>query len=509
MDNDSFQYLSVARNLLEGNGLSTSLLYYDEHFVSGRLPAPQTVFPPGYSLLIAGLGKMGVPLEAAGYGVSVACYVLVIPLFLWGARLLRVRGPALGLLLVLLVGNAAGWVYALSVLSESLFTAVSLAAVVVLMRAASGPEAPGSGAGRLVVLGGLLAGLACWVRYAGLFLVGAAGLYYALRFLRRRTGPAFRDLLLLAGACLVPVAVLLGRNVLLSGSWQGGNTRPVNKPWPDVLDDVKNALAGLFWGRSTTDGDGFFLGTIGTATQVTAVVLALLGVYALFCRRSVVAGLMRPPGLLLATYLLAYAAAMLYCGKYTAITLADPRMFYPVLPILLLLAGAAFPRGEDSAARARMRPAVVALLLLAGSAYPVAQVRSALRESLTAGPQEGGTPSAGEEPLGRWLDRHLGRAEPVIANDGQAFGYYHDRKTIGLASLTYSRESWSEARLRQVASAYGARFLVLFPDSGDFRVVAAESPFLRTLLDDGRRPAWVVPVARRRGCRLYRLRPDP
>jgi hypothetical protein len=509
MENDSFQYLSVARNLLEGNGLATSLLYFDEQLVTGQLPAPQTVFPPGYSLLMAVLGAAGVPLEAAGYAISAASFALTIWLFFQAGRLLRIRRLPFGVLLLLVATSACGWVLALCILSESLFTAVSLAALLVLMQAQSAAADPEARTGRLVFVGGILAGLSFWVRYAGLFLVAAGLLYYGVRLLRRRSR-ALRDGLLFGGASLALVALLLGRNLLILGDFRGGNTRPVDKPTAQLLDEFGHALGGLFWGRQTS-ADTLLLGTI-TPAQLTWATVALVGLCILAQRRSALAGLTRPTALLLGAYVVVYTSAMLCCGKYTVISFDDPRMFYPLLPVVLLWIGAAFPRDTTTPALGWGRLAVAALLLAACAAYPLLQGIGALRTTPASATDDmvapAAEPMAGEASLAHWLSRHVGPDDVVLANDGQAFGYYFDRKTVCLASLRHSRAPWTEARLRQLATRYEARFLFVFPASDDFPDLAAESPFLHSLVKGERPPAWVTPVAQSGRCRIFRLRPE-
>jgi hypothetical protein len=65
LSNDSFQYLSEARNLRDGNGLSTSIIHFDIERRSGIIPAPLTTFPPGFAIAIATLSWLPFSLETA------------------------------------------------------------------------------------------------------------------------------------------------------------------------------------------------------------------------------------------------------------------------------------------------------------------------------------------------------------------------------------------------------------------------------------------------------------
>src|SRR5579862_4502143 len=72
--NDCYQYLSMAHNIRTGNGIATSLLHYSENQGLGLIPSPQTVFPPGYSIVIAGLEFLGLDGVAAGVGISLTAF---------------------------------------------------------------------------------------------------------------------------------------------------------------------------------------------------------------------------------------------------------------------------------------------------------------------------------------------------------------------------------------------------------------------------------------------------
>ena len=64
--NDSAQYVSMAKNLIAGHGVATSLVWTEEHYRLGGVPVVQTNLPPGYPVLIALVSRLGVePLRAA------------------------------------------------------------------------------------------------------------------------------------------------------------------------------------------------------------------------------------------------------------------------------------------------------------------------------------------------------------------------------------------------------------------------------------------------------------
>ncbi|MCA9008432.1 MAG: hypothetical protein KDB01_01740, partial [Planctomycetaceae bacterium] len=92
MHPDTAQALSVARNVQQGHGFRTSIIYYEEHYLLNTWPAPQTVFPIGYPSMIALLGWAGVPLRSAPFAIGVTGFLLV-PLLIHMAAMRMGRKP--------------------------------------------------------------------------------------------------------------------------------------------------------------------------------------------------------------------------------------------------------------------------------------------------------------------------------------------------------------------------------------------------------------------------------
>ena len=82
LSNDSFQYLSVAKNIRQGNGIATDLVYFDTERSHGRIPAPLTTFPPGYPAVIAALSGLMGGFEAAARFLSVISALPAQPVLL-------------------------------------------------------------------------------------------------------------------------------------------------------------------------------------------------------------------------------------------------------------------------------------------------------------------------------------------------------------------------------------------------------------------------------------------
>jgi hypothetical protein len=507
--NDDFQYLSVADNLVRGKGAATSILYFDEHYISGTLPAPQTVFPCGYSLAVAAVHLLGVPLFPAGVIVSVLSFLAMIPLLWWGCRLMHVGPVATHGVLFLVVANSLVWRFALSASSEALFSLLLLLAATLMMQAELAGANALLGRRRSIFLAGLATGLSFLVRYAGSFVAAGGCCYYLGRALLKRTRQHFADLLWYVAPVLAVSAWIFLRNWMLTGSLKGGNIKRFDHPLGELLQQVQVSWIHLFVGEDVDKSD------LANPLLLSVVVLVGLGMalavlaYLLGNRTAVVANLRRGPVVPCVFLVVFYMTGMLYAGKTTAISLFEPRMFSPLLPLVLLLLGSVFPCG--SLAWPPFRLAGSALLLVAGALYAASHVVSTARAhdiaDFTDVVRALSEPGSDGQPLGEWVQRHVPVEATLIASNGQGCGGILQRNTIALANLHYSEQPWSEARLRDVSTRYGARFLFLFPHSRDTQCILKDSPFLKQVLD-GAGPTWLALVAGNSHCRIYALQPD-
>ena len=123
---DVSQAISVARNLAAGDGITTDIIYYEEHHRIGRVPAAQTVFPPGLPLCLALLQPFVTdPLSGAMIVAATGFFLVPIATFLLGRRLgLSAQASCLVAALWLTVGTA--WTNALHLATDVPFLALTL-----------------------------------------------------------------------------------------------------------------------------------------------------------------------------------------------------------------------------------------------------------------------------------------------------------------------------------------------------------------------------------------------
>src|SRR5437868_8709140 len=110
------------------------MAHFDEQLHIGHLPVPMTHYSPGYPLLIAGVSRLGLTGESAGYLISVVGFLVAIWLMWDVGRALGAR-PLLAFVFVLpWIAHRDALVYASAVVGESLFAAVLIGTVALIVR---------------------------------------------------------------------------------------------------------------------------------------------------------------------------------------------------------------------------------------------------------------------------------------------------------------------------------------------------------------------------------------
>ena len=220
---DSVEYVSVARNLLAGEGFT--------RFFGGHYRA----FPPLYPALLAG-ASLGVfdPLTVAGpvNAVLFGATVFVAGWWLWRrleSRLLALWGCA-AVALAWPLTRMASWA-----MSETAFILLALLALIQTEKFLEG------GRRSALVAAAALTALACLTRYLGVSVCLAIAL---LLIFSRGAAPAekARNLTVYAAVSLLPLCLWLWRTRLLTGTLAGERGR-VFYPLPEILDGAFYELA--------------------------------------------------------------------------------------------------------------------------------------------------------------------------------------------------------------------------------------------------------------------------
>jgi hypothetical protein len=463
LSNDSYQYLSVAENLAAGHGIETSLVHFDIERAHGTIPTPITTFPSGFPIAAASLGRLGLPPTPAATAVSLLSMALTVALLALACNALELGAwVSRGTILLFAVNSYTLW-YAGSVSSEPLFTLLFVASVT----AALGAERAESER-RMALLAlstGVLAGMSYWVRYAGLLVIAGLGVALGTLLLVRRTRRSLQTLLLTMTAAVVPVALGIARNIRLTGTWQGGNTKAVTHPLVEMVKKSVTSFGHLFVGEAVTPParlcEGLFVLALG---------------FALVRWRRWPRGEIGARAFIVAAVTGVYSVLMFYVGLHSVISYAA-RMFLPALPLLLLAFASMIEPPPRTALASRMFAlAGFAAYALCGPlnfkvpAPPSGHVEVASRLVL---------PAHDGKPLADWIDGHIGPHEPIMAADGQATGHWLHRPTVSLVGVEYSDLVWNEAAIEQTMDRFGIRYLILYRKASGGE---KDSPFLMSLV---------------------------
>lgn len=474
-------YVDVARHIAAGAGLVQSTGGFNQPFyLSGGLDLPTafTAQPPGYPLAIALLARLGLDAADAALVVSALAYAAILLLvFLLGRRMAGVGAGVASLALALLFqplthhGRAA--------LSECLAVAFVLLFLLLLdhcleRRPASPPSSgpgvpasplglPASGPGSpprratrakarslLAPFGlGLLAGAAFGVRYAlwPLPLVGCVALWL------ERSGRRAALATALATGAALPMAILLGRNLLLEGRFLPASM-PASSSFGENLGRTIEAVAGGW--RSTA------LGNWTDALLLLTVVALVLG--SALARRNRLSGegpagsetlsrsLLRVIGrlpLLIALWSLLYLAALAWRSSTANFDPIGVRLVLPVTAPLVALVGAVLLWTPPRAPRFAWLPVLLIAIAL-GSAL--------LREGVVW--ERGGDARAAlfRSERQQWLRDHTGPGDLVIGGGTMDVPFlFPGRFAISYAGLPYT-EVLTYPTLERIADRHCSSF---------------------------------------------------
>lgn len=505
---DGAFFVSAAKNLASGHGFVTSIVLSDEAYRLGGLRAPQTNHPPGYPLLIALGIRLGVEPPYAAFLVSLLSFG-AIPLVMYD--ILRTAGhPPLRSLAVsgVWLGSSFAWFNVLGCMSEMPFAMLTLVSLRCLMQG----ERDGGRRDLWRAAAGTAAGLAFTVRYQGVYYVITLGLFFLGRAVRQRDRRAVRALMLVAGPASVFVLALFLRNHLLTGTLTGSMVSG-DQSLLEVFETLGWALGGIF--GFTESG---LLG--GGVPEVTFVIVAVAGLVGGVCwigrlgidRSALRAALREPQVSLSLAYMTVSLILMLHGAQNYASGHISPRYLLPLIPFGLLclpdgLRAVRFTPSRAWHARAtRLWWVAAVVALVAGQvnvfhrhwhpltqANPYRTIRDALQRPLAG------------EPLVQFLRERVTTASPLLGNEAALLGAVLDRPVLGLTPASFTREVWTDDRVRHLVASHGVVYVLFLPNLFDATDPEDRNrPFFHQL-KRGNVPPWLGAILVAPDVRLYRV----
>jgi hypothetical protein len=468
LESDAAQYLSAAVNLLGGDGISTDILFYDEQYRHGSIPAPLTVFPPGLPILLAGPLALGADPASASFAVGLATFCATGALVFFTLRRLGVIAPLALLAAATWLGLGLGWANVLMGRAEVSYTCATLACVLISVEARRRP-------GMLLAVGAL-AGTALLLRYQGLFFLAALAVWVAIPLVRNRFRDPIPAVVGAAAVLAVPVVVaglLLFRNWSLTGAPGGGPIDTVNHGvgWLDLLRSWYWTIASLT-GLSIED----------LAAEGIAEVLVVTG--ACLIAAAVSSGVRSSRGgrtvdvladrrvdfaTLALVYMALSTAALCFLAVSRAGDYLQGRFLVPLVPFAIML-WVILVDGAIRAAQGMIRGlwlcglcALHCGLLLAQSEVTreaLTQIRADRRIAVIKQAMDENYDGA---TVGAYLRRVASREHPVLAESGQQLWLVLGRPVLVTTPAGFSNRVWDDAAVRILAACYGARHVVFFP----------------------------------------------
>ena len=231
LGNDAFNYLSAAESLVAGQGLLSP--------GGGQM----VLFAPFLPMALAFLSLFGIePVDGGRFLNATAFGLLILVSGLYLNRRLESRSISLGVAVAVMVALPLSHA-ASTLMSESLFILLTLLALMPLesfLNRRSGTLA--------LVLSAVFAGLAALTRYIGVALIFSA----VLMLLLCRNVPVrerLKDALAFGAISSLPLAAVLARNQLASGTLLGIRTEAVGQaPSGQSLFDSLVQIAAVFHG---------------------------------------------------------------------------------------------------------------------------------------------------------------------------------------------------------------------------------------------------------------------
>lgn len=202
--NDGIQYLSTAKNWLSGQGFSTNALMYTPHF-QGVLPAPQTVWPLGFPMIIGLVSTLGLSLEAASLSINLFSQALSGLLVFVILRQLKLNFYSALFCALIFYATANPWAYSVALVSEPLFSMLILVAIYFQ---------PGFTQRSLWpwIFCGALVALCVFTRYSGVLFalgIGAGMFIYLIKTASIGTAGFWRGVLSLTVQLSIPVVLVV------------------------------------------------------------------------------------------------------------------------------------------------------------------------------------------------------------------------------------------------------------------------------------------------------------
>lgn len=493
---DAGHATSVARNLIAGNGLRTSIISNDALFGQQIIPAIQTIWPPGMPMATAVLHIATGTAPAMGFvWINAASHLLTAALVVTILGSVGVRWPvamAAGFVCLMTVPN---WILIIRGHSEPPMAALS---VLLCLLTTLALRSNSKNRMNIWVLTAIVVAVLCFlVRYQAIALLGPLTII-ALISLTGRIGSnsqIFRSATI-GASMLVVATAYIGSNILIAGSVTGSDS-PFNGR---TLSEVADALDLL---------PRHFRQPVFIIQLVGIIVLAAFTLALTFRQPRTPSPHHKSQLVVLLFSSFTIVSIVLMLAMLTFMTPAYPwiaRYFVPMLPMLLMtivMMMMLFSRQSESAIQSKRAPLVlsaIAVIIALGSQLPAANLiehaKGKAVETVTRTSPQVAT------LLGRGSGLAADSPRVLMSNHAAFLALWTEHAVLGTPFPDSDKPAWDERRVAQTVQAYGVTHVIVF----------AEYPeqWGRNDLADvvGENPNWLAPAFGDEFVTVYNVLPN-
>ncbi len=457
--NDSTQYLVGAESLRNGEGFSTRILFFDEHYTSGEVPAPQTVWPPGLSILIVAFDLVGVDMEDGARIISAIAYILLIAgvYFLVFALTNSIAISVLASVWQLLVVDM--WRYSGGIGSDIIFTAISTWCILIYasaMKKSFKNEQSISIPYSTLALMSLVAGIGFCFRYTSVFLIAWIMLLIFIEFVRGiRSDPSswlkqFFYSALAALPSLLCFIFLVARNLIISGSIKGGNTKVVYNSIIDLAVETVRSFVIVLTGVTKADFfDASFLLIIVGSLPLIFLVIGVAGVAIRFAK-SVISRKFDTWQdfccFMIVVFVAIYIAGLIIISSRSFASYGS-RYLLSAMPLAIVVIVSLWRKYQWG-------------LWIGIGALSISQFIY-LQANLLPSSAPGVDHKSAYLETANWIAENTDRSDRVFAfGDSQRIGYHIKRPTLAVPIKHFTSETWDENRFKKLALQYDVKVLI-------------------------------------------------